>query len=111
YREWLSALLRPVLQEAGWSPSATDTDETRELRATLVATLGGVARDAEAIAKARELVHQELAKPGTVEPTLLGAVVTVAAESGDASSYNQYLARSKAATDPDDHYRFLYGLT
>jgi aminopeptidase N len=111
YREWLAALLRPALQDVGWSPRAGETDDTRALRATLVATLGGAARDTDAIAKAREVVLEEVAKPGTVEPTLLGAAVTVASKSGDASLYDRYLARAKASTDPDDRYRFLYGLT
>jgi len=111
YRAWLSGLLRPALQEIGWTPSTDDTDEARELRATLAGTLGGTARDPEVIGRAREVVLADLAKPGTVEPTLLNAVVPVAARSGDASLYDQYLARSKAATDPDDRYRFLYGLT
>ena len=37
--------------------------------------------------------------------------MTVAAAHGDAALYEQYLARSKAAVDPEDRYRFLYGLT
>jgi aminopeptidase N len=111
YRAWLAALLRPALREVGWTPSASDTDETRALRGTLVATVGAAARDPETLAKAREVVLSELARPSTSESTLLDAAVTVAAKSGDASLYDRYLARSKAASDPDDRYRFLYGLT
>jgi aminopeptidase N len=111
YRAWLSSLLRPALQDVGWSPSVTEPDDTRALRGTLVATLGGTARDPDAIAKAREVVVAALAKPGIVDATLLDAAVPVAPRSGDASLYDQYLARSKAAADPDDRYRFLYGLT
>ena len=43
YRAWLSALLRPALQDVGWSPSASEPDDTRALRGTLVATLGETA--------------------------------------------------------------------
>ena len=60
---------------------------------------------------ARELVTQELDKRGSVEPTLLGVVVELAAVGGDASLYDRYLARSKAATEPEERYRYLYALT
>ncbi len=40
YRAWLSSLLRPALQDVGWSPSASEPDDTRALRGTL----GGHAR-------------------------------------------------------------------
>ena len=111
YRAWLSSLLRPALQDVGWSPSDSEPDDTRALRGTLVAALGVTARDPDVVARAREVVLAELAKPGTVDSTLLDAAVPVAASSGDASFYDQYLARTRAAADPDDRYRYLYGLT
>jgi aminopeptidase N/puromycin-sensitive aminopeptidase len=73
--------------------------------------LGGIARDAQTLAKARELVAQELDRKGSIEPTLLGAVVELAAIQGDAALYDRYLARSKAAVDPEERYQFLYALT
>jgi aminopeptidase N len=111
YRAWLSALLRPALGDVGWSPSPEETDDTRALRATLVTALGDAARDPDVLARAGAVVLDELAKPGRVEPTLLDAAVRVAAKSGDAALYDRYLARGKGAADPDDRYRFLYGLT
>jgi aminopeptidase N len=36
--------------------------------------------------------------------------VRVAARHGDAALYDKYLARSKAASDPEEHYRYLYAL-
>ena len=54
---------------------------------------------------------QELDKPGSVEPTLLGVLINLAAIDGDAALYDRYLAKSKAATDPEERYQYLYGLT
>jgi aminopeptidase N len=62
------------------------------------------------VTKARTLVLEELGKPGTSEPTLLNAAVRVAARHGDAALYGEYLERSQAAVDPEEHYRYLYGL-
>ena len=53
YRAWLSALLRPALQDVGWSPAPDETDDTQALRATLVTALGDTARDPDVLAKAR----------------------------------------------------------
>jgi aminopeptidase N len=110
YMAWLSDLLQPALQEVGWSTTSSDTDETRALRAALVLALGDLAQDPQVVAKAREAVLQELDKPGSVEPALLNAAVTVAGRQGDAALYEKYLARSKAASDPEEHYRYMYAL-
>ena len=112
YRAWVVRLLGPALAETGLEPRASDTDDTRALRATLTAVLGGVARDPKVIAAARALVASELDKPGSVEPTLMGVAVTVAATSGDASLYDRYLARARTAVDPEERYQYLlFGLT
>jgi aminopeptidase N len=111
YRAWLSGLLRPALQDVGWDGQPGEPDDRRALRADVIGSLGRTARDAQVLAKARDVVRQELAKPGSVEPTLLTVVVNLAAIEGDRTLYDQYLARSKAATDPEERYRYLYGLT
>ena len=111
YRAWLTALLSPGLAQVGWSPAASESDDTRALRAWLVAGLGETAGSPAVIAKSRSLVLEELAKPGSIESTLLNEVVTVAARHGDAALYDKYLARSRAAQNPEEHYRYAYGLT
>jgi aminopeptidase N len=110
YRTWLTALLTPALQEIGWSSTSTETEDTKELRAALVEGLGGTARDPNVIAKAREVVSTALAKPASIDPTLLNIAVPVAATGADAALYDQYLARSRSAGDPEEHYRYMYGL-
>jgi aminopeptidase N len=110
YRAWVAALLRPALQEVGWTAAPGESEERKALRALLVDGLGNTARDPDVIASAREVVLSELAKPGSVEPTLLNAAVTVAAHGGDAALYEKYLARSRAASDPEEHYRYMYAL-
>ncbi|MGB2716876.1 MAG: M1 family metallopeptidase [Vicinamibacterales bacterium] len=110
FRSWVAALLNPVLQEVGFAARPNDTDETRALRATVVRALGETARDPAVLAKARELVLQELDKPGSVEPTLLNVIAQLAALEGDAALYERYLAAGKSATNPEDKYRYLYGL-
>jgi aminopeptidase N len=110
FRAWMSQLLWPALNEIGITPRPQDTDETRSLRATLVAALGETARDGKVLAKARELVLQELDKPRSVDPTLLNVLVPLAALEGNAALYDRYQARAKSAGDPEERYRYLYAL-
>lgn len=108
YRRWLRDLFRPALADIGWG-SPSDDDERRSLRAGIVGLLGN-ARDPEVMAKARELVDREMKNAGSVDATLLNAVLGFAAREGDAELYRRYLERSQAAVDPEERYRYLYAL-
>jgi len=111
YRRFVKNLLRPALDRVNWSGPGGEGDDIRGERAAVVRSLGGTAHDSDVLSKSRELVLQELDKPGSVEPTLLNVVVGLAALEGDAALYDKYLARSKAARDPEEHYRYLNALT
>lgn len=111
FRAWVSSLLKPALQDIGWTPRAGEPADVASARATLVGTLGAVSRDADVVSKARELAMQELARPGSLQPELVNVVVDLAALAGDQALYDKYLERSRAATDPEEKYRYLNGLT
>jgi aminopeptidase N len=111
FRAWVAALLSPALADVGVTARSGDTDQSRAMRATLLAALGRTARRQDVLAAARDMVGEELKKRGSVEPTLLAVAVDLAAIEGDANLYDQYLAHSKAAVDPEERYRYLYGLT
>jgi aminopeptidase N len=111
YRAWLRKFIAAALADVGVPGGPAAPDETKALRASVVGLAGGTARDPEVLAKARTLVLQELDQPGSVEPTLLAVLINLAAVDGDAALYDRYLAKSKAATDPEERYRYLYALT
>ena len=110
FRAWVAALLKPALDDVGWTSQPQESDARRSLRATVVGALGDTARDKQVLTRARQLVEQELDKPASVEPTLLNVLVPLAALEGDAALYDRYLARAKAASDPETKYRYLYSL-
>ena len=116
FRAWVRHLLAPAAADVGWGPGMTPSpraggdDDTRALGAAVVSALGHTGRDPAVLKHARQLVEQELEKPGTVDPTLLGVIVNVAAIDGDATLYDKYVARSRSAVDPEERYRYLYGL-
>jgi aminopeptidase N len=112
FRAWVRQLFSPAAARLGGDAQASGSDDNaRAVRAVLLRQLGE-ADDPDTIAAARKLVEQELAAPKSVDSTLLGVAVDVAARNGDASLYEKYLSRARSAVnnDPEDRYRFLYGL-
>jgi aminopeptidase N len=108
YRAWVASLLKPAMTEIGWRPRAGESELPRDL---VVSALGETARDPDTIETARRMVLAHLdSTDESIDPTLLNAVVRVAAIGGDAVLYDRYLARSKHASDPEDYYRYLYAL-
>jgi len=110
FRDWVRRLLGPRAATLGWDgKNGKSDDNARAVRAVLLRQLGD-AQDPEAIATARKLVGEELARPKSADSTLLGVAVEVAATSGDSALYEKYLSRVRSAVDPEDRYRFLYAL-
>ena len=111
YRAWVGKLM-PRRFATSASPAARRTTTSGRRCAPRLSPLPAASRATrQLLAASRQLVEQELDKPGTVEPTLLALLVNLAALRGDAALYDRYLKASKAATLPELHYRFLYGLT
>ncbi len=112
YRRWVAQLVVPAWDDVGgMALRPSDSDDTKALRATLAMLLGRTARDAGVLASARGLVQAELKQKGSVDPTLLNVVIELAASSGDAALYDQYLARGQAAVAPEERYQYLFALT
>jgi puromycin-sensitive aminopeptidase len=104
------ALAGPALRRVGFDAGDGDDDRRRELRGTLLklaAVLGG---DEEAIDHARRLRETELATPGSVDPALVAAAISVVAETGGQDDFETNLARYRAAATPQEEMRELYAL-
>jgi aminopeptidase N len=111
FEAFTRSLLRPLFDEVGFSGPSSESDDRRALRATIVAALGAIAHDPEIVTAARHALDRALAGNTALEPTLAGAVVKTAAIHGDAALFDALLAAAERASDPDEHYRYLYALT
>jgi puromycin-sensitive aminopeptidase len=114
-RPRLAALVRdrlsPAFKALGWTPRAGEDELTRQLRGDLVRALGIVGNDPGVQAKAEELYVAHLADAGAVDPNVLPALIAVLAHAGDARRYDEFLARFRAASTPQEEQRYLYALT
>ncbi len=103
-------LVGPTWVRLGPEPSASDTDRDRELRGVAFETMGVLGADRSVLSFARDLVDRETAEPGSNDPSLYAAAISVVAPSLTPSGYESFLARSKRAGTPQEELRFLYAL-
>ena len=100
FQAWLRGAFSPALQQLGYSARPDDSPEQRQKRAILFEGLGNDANDLEVIQQARTLVLQYMKDPASIDPTLAGAVVSVAAHHGDTELYNQFKAQMQKVKSP-----------
>ena len=104
-------LAGPALERLGWSPEADGDDERRgRLRATLIRALGVLGADQAVRARAAEVHAAAVADPSSVDADVAGAVVAVVAAGGGAEEYEDFLARRREASTPQEELRYLYAL-
>ncbi len=106
---WVRTNFAPALARLG-APVAGDTPDRNLLRATLFDLLGDIGEDPQIIAQARQLSEQYLRDPGSVEGTLSVAALTVAAQNGDATFFDQLQRANQTAGDPQLRVQALLAL-
>jgi aminopeptidase N len=110
FERFARALLRPLFDDVGVTASASDSDERRTLRSTVIAALGDVGSDADVVSKSRTALDRALAGGPALDPTTATAIVRTAATHGDAALFDALAAAADRATSPEDQYRYLYAL-
>ena len=79
----IDTTFRPALDELGFTPRDGDGAQTLALRARLLGWLGDEGKDAEVISFAHEQTAAFFDDPSKVPPSIVGAVLIVAAKNGD----------------------------
>jgi aminopeptidase N len=110
YRDLVRQQFAPLAKEVGWSAAANDNDEQKALRASLLGILGG-AGDPDALAAAQKIAQSYIKDPGSIEGTIIGPALGVAAENGDAALYDQFAEAMGHARNTEEYYHFLFALT
>jgi len=85
-------------------------DRARQLRGELFESLGSLGGDPNVAVEARTLHLASLADPDAADPAMVSAAIDVIAATGDAHDFEDFLARSKAATTPQEQLRYLGAL-
>jgi aminopeptidase N len=104
---WVRSTFRPALDRLG-PPSASDTPQTKELRAVLFAALGRIGKDPEIISQAKAIAQRYFADPTSVDATFAQAANTVAAINGDAGFFDQLQSIYETSSNPELQEGALY---
>jgi aminopeptidase N/puromycin-sensitive aminopeptidase len=97
--DWVVRTFKPAYQRLG-APSADDSPDKKELRATLFAVLGDIGKDPGVIAEAKQLAAQYLQNPASVQPSLAQAAAHITAENGDAAFFDELQHTYETASNP-----------
>ncbi|MCJ7832287.1 MAG: ERAP1-like C-terminal domain-containing protein [Actinobacteria bacterium] len=112
-REGLQAFVRqlagPALERIGWDAQEGESDLDRDLRGTLVRSLGILGRDPEVIGRAVELESRSRAGEH-VDGPLAAAAITVAASVGDEELRQTYAALYRDGDTPQVQRRYMQAL-
>ena len=107
YERWVRRVLTPLATKLGWQPKAGEADEVKSMRAKVLHAMGHAGRDPEVIAEARRRTQRALQDPSSLDPTVAGAVFSLAAENGDAALYDRIMAKLQSKNTSLEHY-YLY---
>jgi puromycin-sensitive aminopeptidase len=110
FQKRLRNILVAPVQRFGWSPREGESDLDRQLRGELINALGTVAEDKTCQQRARELFAQYEKEPESVERNLVPALVSIVAHTGGADDYEQFHAKFKNASTPQEETRYLFAL-
>ncbi len=111
YQAWVRHLLEPLKQDGGLSSKAGDSDDQKNLRATVLQTLGVTGADPEVLTEARKQSRLALQDSAAVSPELLPVFFKVAALHGDTELYDAILGRVTSAGTPENYYLYLITLS
>ncbi len=100
FSAWIDRTFTPILHKLG-PVSASDTDNTRMLRAELLALVGSYGNSAIVIDMARQIANRYLTDPASIDPTLGQAALTVTTQNGDTAWFDRIQKAYEASDDPE----------
>ncbi|MGH9183016.1 MAG: M1 family metallopeptidase [Acidimicrobiales bacterium] len=107
---FVGALAGPALDRLGWAPVGAEDHLTRQLRGTIIATVGRLGRDPGVVARAREAHAAHLEDGDAVDPNVAAASVRVIATAGSEDDYAAFLERYRTSPSPQESLRYLHAL-
>ncbi len=98
-------VLAPVFRRLGWDASTGEEERTHQLRGVVLDAVGTLVEDPGVIGRARETYGAS-----SVDPDVAAACVGIVAGAGDDALFDDFVARSAAASTPQEQLRYLYAL-
>jgi alanyl aminopeptidase len=103
-------MLGPSLKRFGMTPVRGEPEPVSLMRPNLLAMLGAHGWDKEVLDWAKRATRTYLAHPDSVDPSLVGTALELAARDGDMALFETYRMRFETTKVPSDRARFLAAL-
>jgi alanyl aminopeptidase len=110
FADYVRATLRPVLDRFGMEAVDGEDETVSILRSRLVSWLGEAGRDPEVRQYATKLAKSYMADSRSVDPSLAGTALSLAAAQGDRALYDSFKKRFETAKTPVERERYLAAL-
>ena len=105
FESWIDKTLTPLMDRVGFEPKPGETSETTELRPEVMQVLGEIGHDQRVLTEARTLAEKYLQDPDSVDATMAGTVLRLAATGNDPKLYDAYVAAMPKSKTPEQFYR------
>jgi alanyl aminopeptidase len=102
--------LGPAREQYGIEPRADDIEAVKLLRPGLITWLGDDGRDPEVRAYCKDLARRYMVDPSSIDATIAGAVLGVAASDGTREEFLAYQQKFETSKVPADRSRYLSAL-
>ncbi|HEU4365279.1 MAG TPA: M1 family aminopeptidase, partial [Candidatus Krumholzibacteria bacterium] len=110
YAAYVRRALGPARVRYGIEPRADDSEAVAAIRPGLIRMLGDDGRDPAVRAYCKTLADRYLADPGSVDASVAGTVLGVAALDGDRAQYDVFRSKYEEARIPAEKNRYLAAL-
>ena len=107
---FVRSLVAPAVHRLGWTPEAGENDLVRQLRGELIGALGKLGNDSVTQQQAAERYQRYRQDPGSVDPNIIPAIVSILAHTGDEARYEAFSERYRTAATPQEERRYLFSL-
>jgi alanyl aminopeptidase len=106
----LRRVLGPALRRYGIDRASGEPEAVSLVRPQLLGWLANEGKDEAALSHAEQLARAFLKDRASVDPSLVGTVLRLAAHRGDLSLFEEYRQRFESTTVPSDRNHFLSAL-
>jgi alanyl aminopeptidase len=110
FAAYVRRTLAPARARYGLEPRPDDPEAVKLIRPGLISWLGEDGEDAEARALCKKLAAQYMENPESIDPTIAGTVLGVAALDGDRALFDTYRSKFETTKVPADRGRYLGAL-
>src|SRR5262249_51756875 len=110
FARYVRSTLGPALDRFGLTGKPQEDEGVTVFRPQLIGWLGDQGGDAGVVGRARSLARSYMAAPASIDPSLAGVALRLAAMEGDQALFDEYRARFESARTPQERERYLGAL-